>query len=647
MIKPRFPILKPPLSFPRPEIIRQFCCLLIFSLLFLQPAWPQSPDKQDGAALLARLQAAYAKGDRSLVISPGSYSFPPSCPKFTLDSFHDTTINAYGAVFYLNQGGVVLSHARNLTLRGLTLDNDPAPFMQGVIQAIDSHARTLDIQFDPAYRLPSPSLPAPGQSCIADFFHADGTGPIPMQWESVKSGMQPLGGTLYRVHLLQNRIFNVGDSSNLLVPGDRLAVGVPTGSFGVDVADGENVTLEDVRIYGANGYGIFDHDGKGGNIYRRCVIGRKPGSNRLLALGRDGFHCYRDDHGPLIEYCDFSAAGDDLINIHGFFSVLDQQTAPDTLRIASPFGRDFEAGSTLHFYNLDTSEPLGEARVVSVTKINDPTIARHLQDIPAKWNAAGIHIRDFPTPDAELLTVKLARPINFKTPGVLIDSGEKSGRGAIIRYNHLHNDIGRAALVKASNSLIQGNLMEHLSSAGVAVSEDGYYLEGTFVSNVRIIDNTIIDCGQVSYNDRYMEPFLGSIDIGGTFGRRLFNPPTFHGFKQMRNIEITGNHIIRPAVYGIFANNVRGLKITGNVIESPQQRKEWLPRLDLSGSVLGAGGPPPDPKELEVLRHPQYANLIIGCDTVQISGNKVTNSKISLRGDWAVGPWTSHVTLSP
>jgi hypothetical protein len=616
---------------------------LLLSLLLLNTAHPAPPATQDGAALLSRLQAAYAKGDRALLIPPGSYTFPTTSPRFTLDAWHDATINAYGATFYLNRGGVVLSHARNLTLRGLTLDNDPAPFMQGVIRAIDPRARTLDIDFDPAYHLPT-SGPA-STFAIAEFFHPDGAGPIPMQWEGVKNDYQPLGGSLFRIHLAQNRVFNVGDSSNTLVPGDRLAVGVPTPSFGVRLDGCEKVTLEDVRIYGATGYGFFDHDGVGGNTFRRCVIGRRPGSTRLLALGRDGFHCYRDDHGPLIEYCDFSHAGDDLINIHGFFSVLDSQTAPDSIRVACPFGRDFQPGSTLHFYDLDTTEPLGHARVLSLAQIPGPAAAQRLKDIPAHWNAAGIDMRSFPPPDAELLDVKLDRSIALRTTGVLIDSGEKSGRGAIVRYNHLHDDVGRAALVKGSDSLIQGNLMERLSSSGAASSQDGYFLEGAFVHNVRIIGNTIVDCDQVSYNDRYMEGYLGAIDIYAWLGRRLFNPPTFHPFKTMRNIQIIGNRIIRPAVYGIFAANVTGLTITGNIIDSPQQRKEWLPRLDLSRAVKGAGGPTPDPAKLEVLRHPQYANLIIACDKVRISKNKVINSQFPLKGDWAIAPWTTNLTL--
>ena len=89
------------------------------------------------------------------------------------------------------------------------------------------------------------------------------------------------------------------------------------------------------------------------------------------------------------------------------------------------------------------------------------------------------------------------------------------------------------------------------------------------------------------------------------------------------------------------------LTITGNVIQAPQQRRQWLPRLDLSGSVAGAGGPPPEPAKLEVLRHPQYANLIIGCDDVHISGNKIIGAETPLRGDWGIGPWTANVTVSP
>ncbi|MEI6789106.1 MAG: right-handed parallel beta-helix repeat-containing protein [bacterium] len=610
------------------------------------PALPPESEKiKDGALVYDQFKAGYSQGQRDFVVPPGKYTFPPEFTSFALDAFNDATISAYGATFVLNNGGFVLAHCRNTILRGLVLENDPAPFMQGVIKSIDHAKKTLDVEFDPAFHLPTPQYPNEGQHLILQYFTPDGTRNIPMEWEAAKGPFQKINDTVFRIQLLNNRIFTVADSPDVVSPGFQLSLAVDSASFGFEVVDGENVTLEDARVYAVKAYGFFDHDGKGGNTYRRCVIGRKPGSKLLAALGRDGFHCYRDQRGPLIEYCDFSYAPDDFVAIHGFFSLLDKSTSPTTLRIAAPFGQDFGPGSTLKFYNFETAEPLGQAKVVSATKVTTPEAARRLQNIPKQWKDAGVPVRDFPKDSAELIDVTIDQPLEFKTNAVLVDSGEFSGEGAIIRYNYLHEGAGRGIQIKASHSIVDGNRIERIAASGIAMYPESYYLEGTFPQNVEILNNTIIDCADVSYNDRYMEPNFGALQVSSLFGKRLFNPPTFHGFQQMQNIKIRNNHIIRPAVFGIFASNIQGLTISGNIVESPHRRNQWLAQFDLSGVVKGAGGDEPAQELVEVLRHPQFANMLMSCRDVTISGNQLVNDKNRLKGEWGIGPWTSNVTI--
>jgi hypothetical protein len=610
------------------------------------PSTPlESEEARDGALVYQQLKEAYAQGQRNLVVPPGKYTFPAEFTSFRLESFNDATISAYGATFVLNKGGVVLAHCRNTILRGLVLENDPAPFMQGVIKSIDHAKKTLDVEFDSQFRVPTPQYPKEGQHLILQYFTPDGTHHIPLQWEAAKGPFQPVSDTVFRNQLLNNRLFTVADSSDVVRPGFQVSLAVDSASFGFEVFDGENVTVEDARVYAVKAYAFFEHEGKGGNAYRRCFIGRKKGSKLLAVLGRDGFHSYRTQRGPLIEYCDFSHAGDDLIAIHGFYSLLDKSTSPTTMRIAAPFGQDFGPGSTLKFYNFETAEPLGQAKIVAATKVSTQEAIQRLQEIPTQWKDAGVPVRDFPRDSAEMIDVTLDRPIEFQTRAVLVDSGELNGSGAIVRYNYLHEGCARGVLIKANNALVEGNRIERISACGIAIYPESYYLEGVFPQNVDIVNNTIIDCGGVSYNDRYMEPNFGALQVSSLFGKRLFNPPTFHGFQQMGNIRIRNNHIIRPAVFGVFASNIQGLTISGNVIESPHRRNQWLAQFDLSGVVKGAGGDEPAPELVGVLRHPQFANLMMSCRDVTISGNQVVNDKNSLKGDWGIGPWTSNVTI--
>ena len=107
-----------------------------FPLLDLPAAQAAASDSvaiKDGALLYNQIKEGYTKGQRDFVVPPGRYTFPADFTIFKLDSFHDATISAYGATFVLNKGGVSLANCRNTILRGLVLENDPLPFMQGVI----------------------------------------------------------------------------------------------------------------------------------------------------------------------------------------------------------------------------------------------------------------------------------------------------------------------------------------------------------------------------------------------------------------------------------------------------------------------------------------------------------------------------------
>ncbi|HEY3331806.1 MAG TPA: right-handed parallel beta-helix repeat-containing protein [Capsulimonadaceae bacterium] len=599
----------------------------------------------DGPAMLRALQADYDKGQRTFRVDPGVYSFPREGGRnFELTGWADATINADGVTFIANSGGVKLNRCVNVTLKGLTLDNEPYGAMQGVVKSIDNANRTLDVTLDPAYMLPPPGGIPRSQARGIVFFSPDGRDIVREEWEA-SWGYESLGGSDYRIKLANNRYFEVGDHPESIRPGSKVWAAAPNGSSGVTLTGCQKVTLEGVRVYAGEGFAICELGGEGANVYRKCVIGRKPRTGRLMKGGRDGFHSYSMRRGPTVEGCDFSYTGDDLIAIHGFWDIVESQPEPTKVVVAAPFGCDFGVGSTLRFYNFDTTEPAGEAVVRSFTKLTGGDIKARIQAVPSAMHQKQFAVRDLPANLAELIEVTLDRPV--QAPALtMASSGEFCGNGAVIRGNHLHDAISRGVLIKANDAIIEGNTMERISFPAVAILPESYWLEGPFVHRVRIANNTIVDCGEVSYNDRYMEPMLGSIQIANTFGRRLFNPPTFNGFATNTQITIEGNRIIRPAVFGIFLGNVDGATIKNNVIEYAHHRRDWINRFDLRGTLVGGAGPTPvTDAQMAVLKRPLYSNLILGSTNVTISGNKVVSDLPGTLGDWGIGPWTNAVTI--
>ena len=109
------------------------CAMMAAALLAVSAALADAPE-QDGPALFARLQQQYDQGSRTLSAPPGVYVFPAGANSaFTLKGWAGATIDATGVTFLTNHGGVTLDRCRNVIIQGLTVDNEPAPLMQGVI----------------------------------------------------------------------------------------------------------------------------------------------------------------------------------------------------------------------------------------------------------------------------------------------------------------------------------------------------------------------------------------------------------------------------------------------------------------------------------------------------------------------------------
>ncbi|MDR3709317.1 MAG: right-handed parallel beta-helix repeat-containing protein [Capsulimonadaceae bacterium] len=604
------------------------------------------PAHLDGPALNRSLQARYENGERTFRIPASVYTFPVGADRdFVLNNWAGASIDADGVTFLCNAGGVKLNHCSAVTIKGLIIDNDPAPLMQGVVKAIDPVKRTLDLTLDPAYQMPPAGGIPRDKGRLIQFYPPDGKDPVRQEGE-VSWRYESLGGNDYRIELRNNRMFRVGDKPDIIAPGYRVVVTVATGSSGFTLTDCRQTTLARVHVYASSGFAISELGGEGGNVYRDCVVGRKPGTDRLLAGNRDAFHSYRMRKGPTIENCDFSYTGDDMIAIHGFFDVVESQPEPTKLVMAAPFGHDFEVGTTLRFYDFQTTQPQGEAVIRSMIKLEGADVAARIQQVPIAMHDKHFAARGFPADSAELFEVTFDRPVQT-TPLSIASSGDYCGNGAIIRGNHLHDNNSRGVIVKANDVLIEGNTMDRLACSAVAIFPESFWLEGSFANRMRITKNTITDCGEISYNDRYMEPALGAIQVSDLFGKHLFNPPTFNGYALNSQITIESNRIVRPAVFAIFLANVNGAVIANNIIEQPHRRRAWIDHFDLSGTIKDASGPSTfTGDQMSVLQHPLFASLLFGSTNIAISGNKVSCDLPGYRGDWGLGPWTSNIETS-
>ena len=95
----------------------------------------EDKDLQRAAArsLLVSLRQELADGKKVITVPPGDYRFDRGAGVL-IQKAEDVEIEATGATFWFGPDrGVVLEKCRRVKLRGLTIDSDPLPWTQGVI----------------------------------------------------------------------------------------------------------------------------------------------------------------------------------------------------------------------------------------------------------------------------------------------------------------------------------------------------------------------------------------------------------------------------------------------------------------------------------------------------------------------------------
>lgn len=586
-----------------------------------------------GAEIQSALDEAIRSGQKQVDIPPGHYRFPQG---LHIRNARNLEVNGQNSTFWLEKHGVKLENCEKVRLRNLIIDTDPVPFMQGEVVAIDTNARTVDVELDPRFLTPATAGADSRGFYHLTYFSPDGERVIPMQWDGVTQ-WQSLGGSRYRAaKFLNNRLFTKPDPEHPVYPGCRVAFSVESETYGIQLIRSAGCVMEDVHVYSCYAYAFFEKLGDGGHQYRRCLIGRRPGTGRLLANARDGLHSYLVRQGPLIEDCDFSRAMDDLIAVHGFFSMaVDWQPDGRSFTLVTPFEPDVSEGSPLTFFDFLNGRILGQAAVVKSTALDPEQCKAIKMKCMELSQSAGLPQRDFTGEGGAFLVVLngLVKPEGL----VGVMSEDLVSKNTVIRRNYLHDTLARGILLKAHGARVESNRIERVAYSGITVLPESYYMEGPFARDVRIVGNHVEDCATLCYNDHMLEPFIGAIQVSNWMGKRLFDPPSFFSATPNAGVVIQGNTIVRPASVGIFLANTDGAEIVGNTIDRPLTRLAGLGRFNLAEGCLGE--PPPEADLLQNARQPFYAIFLLASKNVLVKDNRVTNPSPHLVGEVGIGPW--------
>jgi hypothetical protein len=298
-----------------------------------------------------------------------------------------------------------------------------------------------------------------------------------------------------------------------------------------------NITYEQITSYAGGGNHFIGHWNDGIH-FLRCASRIKAG--RLVSNACGGYVGSGYLTGFWIEECLTEGMFDDAVNCSNGPCDLLEKTAGNQIRIWGVPARYAEPGDTVSIYTPTAGFFNGTFTVTAIGKV------------PGGRDTGG----------GTLLTFD--REVGAVDPGIenwntRVYADKLAQVHAYVRNSTFRNSRRFGCLFKSHGGAIEGNTFTGLSEAAIHGQNETGSFDGGFDNlNVRILNNTITDCG-------YSAPFYsgdhGAIKIGiDAYGTNCTQ--TVH-----RNIEITGNTIYDWDGKGIAVENAQGVLILSNTVK--------------------------------------------------------------------------------
>ncbi len=475
---------------------------------------------------------------------------PGAWHTFVLEGFSGLTIEGNGATLVCADANLALhfNGGRNITVRGLTLDVTAPRVTQGEVVAIDPSG-TMDVKLMAGY--PEPPVEAFLEANNHRAWGGGGRHMIVFENGGAARNTTMKGDHLYirNITRVSNGVFRffVHDDYMRIFPdvavGNWVSYGLNKSNLTAAVkaakdksasiyaqiaADRvENITFEDISIYGSLNGGIRVSDMPGDVILRNVDIVRKPGTRNLLSTCSDALHLMNIRGRVVMEDCEIEAAGDDCLNLGAQRENVVAVDAADS-RIVTLRSTDhryyyytIQKGDRLQFLDTVEKKVLGVRIVTGV--VFDPRRLTH--------------------------TVTLGRGV----PGLVAGKTQvmhlgQNTRSTVIRNNTVTPYMRNALLARARNMTITGNKLD--CSRGGVLGLNLSFASGqddARLRNVRVTGNTFICPDNLSlvawrpYRDR-------------------------NGAPDTRDIAVTGNVFETAKKNGIRVGGVDGLLWKGNRI---------------------------------------------------------------------------------
>lgn len=452
----------------------------------------------DRPAILAVFDAAKQCPAQATVVFDRKRYFlgdnPEAWHAFVLQDRSNLVVNGNGATLVCADGNLAFhfNGGTNITVRGLTLDTAAPCMTQGEVVSVDGRG-FMDVALMQGYPVP------PDEAFLKANNHRawGGGGRHMIVFENggrarnttmandhlYIESIRKISDGVYRFHVKERYLsafagVEVGNwitygHNRASLPAPVVAAKDTSASIYAQIAADrvQNLTLEDITIYGSLNGGIRVSDMPGDVMLRNIGIVRKPGTRNLLSTCSDALHLMNIRGHLIVEGCTVEAPGDDCLNIGTLMERVVERCAsnPKQVTLRTTDNRYYyytiQTGDRLQFINMQTDQILGTSAVTDVSFQRRNREHRVALD------------REIAGLDSEHVRV-----MNL----------EQMSRSTLLRDNTLKPFMRNAALVRAQNMTLSGNRFD-CSAGGVhGVSTRHSMGENARLRNLRILDNTFI-----------------------------------------------------------------------------------------------------------------------------------------------------------
>jgi hypothetical protein len=428
-----------------------------------------------------------------------------------LDGLRDVTIEASGAVLLVEgwYETLAITHAQNLTIKGLVLTHRRPPFTEGTVVRSDS--TSFDMEVD-TLRYPLDAHRPWGR----------------VHYYDPRLQRHYIGRDVVRRERIDARTFRLHTSTHPAV-GDVCILRYSGHTRpAILIKESAGVTLRDVTIHSQPGMGVVGHRSENIRMYGLRVV---PAAGAVTSTNTDATHFTHCRGEILFDHCAFGGQGDDCTNVHNYYWEV-EQTAPQRLAL-------FVRKADLHALSLDYPD-IGDTLALVRRSNLSPVENFIVREVTTDEEAFRVEVEvDKPfghDPRQFYLTNLTRRP------------------SVVIRHCTVSSHLARAFLLKTRDIHIADNVIVHSSGSAIQLGAEAGWRESGPVENALIERNRIVGCG---YDLGTQRGSAISVEVSG-----ISTPTT----RMNRGITIRDNDIDVVGDIAIYVAHATDVEVADNRI---------------------------------------------------------------------------------